>query len=394
MKKFLIITLLLLSTTAQAVTITHLPEKTPVEPSFISKILFLVKNCRLDFKCYFNPQEKLGATITKIWATTTIASYPTIHNDNMDALNNGKIENSTTSVASITTLSNLVSVGTLTSGALGSGFTTVVVERGGTGSTTLSANQVLLGSTTNAINVVSGWGTSGEALISNGGQLAPTWQSVSVNQNDAYVWTGPHSFTVPINASSSLAIATSSPPVNVNLAVNGGANITGTTTVGGLVATSSIDASKFVSTATSTFANGIGVTTGCFSDDTVCLMKAFSFGTSTATSYTTNLSMTITTTTGFQPTSMVGTCYMDSGTDVTVSFSWDFVTNAVAKTIHGTAGNTLVNGGTILCDTTSSGDAKITLDSTSATGFTLIYSTDGDGAMTAGTKLNMVVIGN
>lgn len=84
----------------------------------------------------FQQQEKkLGSTIVTIAGTDTISGSRTTINDNFTSLNSGKIENSTTSVASITTLSNLVTVGTLTSGSLGSGFTAVVTARGGTGST-------------------------------------------------------------------------------------------------------------------------------------------------------------------------------------------------------------------------------------------------------------------
>ena len=139
--------------------------------------------------------QKLGSSITVIQGTDTISNSRGTINTNFSNLNNDKIENSTTSVASITTLSNLVTVGTLTSGALGSGFTAINVAQGGTGSTTLSANQVLLGNGTGAITIVQGWGSSGQFLGSNGGSLAPTWQSAATDQTANYVWTGNHNFT-------------------------------------------------------------------------------------------------------------------------------------------------------------------------------------------------------
>ena len=154
---------------------------------------------------------RFGATITNIAGTDTLSSSRTTINDNFTNLNNGKIENSTTSVAAITTLSNLVTVGTLTSGSLGSGFTAVVVARGGTGSTTLSSNQVLLGNGTGNIGTVSGWGSSGQFLTSGGGVAAPTWTTSAVSLSDNYTWTGTHTFnTATTTHNGGFAIATSS----------------------------------------------------------------------------------------------------------------------------------------------------------------------------------------
>lgn len=175
---------------------------------------------------------RLGSDITTINGTDTLSSSRSVINTNFTNLNNGKTEVSSSSIAAITTLANLTSaaalatVGTLTSGSLGSGFTTVVAGRGGTGSTTLSANQVLLGSTTNAVNVVSGWGTSGQFLTSNGTTLAPTWQTSAVDQGIDYTWTGVHGF------------GSSTPAARVG--IQGNAFISGTTTSGGFLATSSI----------------------------------------------------------------------------------------------------------------------------------------------------------
>ena len=178
---------LLFATNALAVEIIPLPEFTAQE-SFIQKIW----RCKFSIACYREP--RLGVSVTEISGSTLISAYPTIQNTNVNNLNNGKIENSSSSVAAITTLSNLVTVGTLTSGSLGSGFTTVNVAQGGTGSSTLSANQVLLGNGTGNIGVVSGWGSSGQMLSSNGGALAPTWQSVTTDQTANYIWSGTHTF--------------------------------------------------------------------------------------------------------------------------------------------------------------------------------------------------------
>ena len=62
------------------------------------------------------------------------------------------------------------------------GLTTALsVAQGGTGSTTLSSNQVLLGNGTSAIKVVAGLGSSGELLTSNGAGSAPTFQAAPVS---------------------------------------------------------------------------------------------------------------------------------------------------------------------------------------------------------------------
>src|SRR3990167_7025289 len=122
-------------------------------------------------------EPKLGVSITTIQGTDTLSSSRAVINTNFSNLNNGKIENSTTSVASITTLASLTSasslatVGTITS-VVWSG-TTLTVSAGGTGSTTLSANHVLLGNGTTQLKVVDGLGTSGQFLHSQGACGAP-----------------------------------------------------------------------------------------------------------------------------------------------------------------------------------------------------------------------------
>ena len=60
--------------------------------------------------------SKLGSTITTIQSTDTLKASRTTINDNFSALNAGKIENSTTTLPLITTLSALATVGTITSG--------------------------------------------------------------------------------------------------------------------------------------------------------------------------------------------------------------------------------------------------------------------------------------
>lgn len=138
------------------------------------------------------PNENLGVSLTTLNGTEQLKDFPTTYNANLNALNNGKIEVGTTSVASITTLANLASVGTITSGVWNG--TLLTVPFGGTGSSTLSSNQVLLGNGTSLIKTVAGFGTSGQFLTSNGAGTAPSWQTSSINQNDNYTWTGSHDF--------------------------------------------------------------------------------------------------------------------------------------------------------------------------------------------------------
>ena len=147
----------------------------------------------------------LGSSITTIAATDTLKDSRAVINTNFTNLNNGKIENSTTSVAAITTLSNLSSIGTITTGVWTG--TTILPANGGTGSTTLSSNQVLLGNGTGNIAPVSGWGTTGQFLTSNGGVLAPTWTTSAVDQAINYTWTGQHTFASKVGVGSTTPYA-------------------------------------------------------------------------------------------------------------------------------------------------------------------------------------------
>ena len=151
-----------------------------------------VVECKLSVSCYF--EERLGA-FTQLNSTDRQVDFPTTYNNNL----NITMEQGTTSVDSITTLANLTSaaslatIGTITTGVWNG--TTIAVAYGGTGSTTLSDFSVLLGSSTNAIGQVSGLGTSGQFLTSNGASDPPSWQSSSVNQTSEYDWTGDNTWT-------------------------------------------------------------------------------------------------------------------------------------------------------------------------------------------------------
>lgn len=180
-KIILTIFLLLFTVSAHAVTIYEVPEDKGIFTRVFEKISF----CKWRIPCYW--QEQLGVTITTINATDRISDSRSTINTDFSNLNDGKIENSTTSVAAITTLSNLVSIGTITTGTWNA--TTLTVAYGGTGSTTLSANQVLLGNGTGAVSVVSGLGSNGQFLTSGGAGTPPTWTTGTTDLSASNVWT-------------------------------------------------------------------------------------------------------------------------------------------------------------------------------------------------------------
>ena len=168
---------------------------------------------------YNKPTQNLGATITTILGSDTLSSSRTTINNNFANLNSDKFETTGTTLANLTTAnaltsaSSLATVGTITSGTWqGTG---IDVARQGTGTTSPTSNQIILGNGSSGFKVVSGFGDSGDSLVSNGASVAPTWQAVGVNQNDNYTWTGTHTFNGPvlgnvaINASTTVYTTTS-----------------------------------------------------------------------------------------------------------------------------------------------------------------------------------------
>ncbi|KKR15222.1 MAG: hypothetical protein UT43_C0005G0018 [Parcubacteria group bacterium GW2011_GWC1_39_29] len=197
---------------------------------------------------------RLGTSITTIQSTDTLKNSRTTINDNFTALNNGKIEISTTTLPLITTLSGLTSasalatVGTITSGTWSG--TAILTAKGGTGSTTLAANQLLLGNGTGNIGIVSGLGTTGQYLTSNGAGTAPSWQTSAVDTAIYYNWTGGSRFT---SASTTfvgdVGIGTTSPFTSLGVAGTITANIINATTTN---ATSTFSGNLVVSNNAST----------------------------------------------------------------------------------------------------------------------------------------------
>ena len=159
-------------------TITGLPQKT------------WTWKCRLIIFCW--PTRTLGATITTINATDRITDSRSTINTNFTNLNIDKIEVATSSVGNITTLPNLSSIGTLTTGVWNA--TAIGVAYGGTGTTTPARYQVILGNGAYGLTVASSTGSTGQFLTSNGAGAYPSWQSSTVSLTDDYLWTGNHFF--------------------------------------------------------------------------------------------------------------------------------------------------------------------------------------------------------
>lgn len=163
-------------------------------------LVSLVSNVLFEFQLS-NPSPsapRAGTVVTTINSTDRITDAPTTLNANFLALNNGKIENSTTSLPKLTTLAGLTSAATLaTVGTITSGIwnaTAIGVGFGGTGTTSPTSNLVILGNGASGFKTVNGLGTSGQTLTSGGAGVAPTWVSGSVDQTQNYTWTGYHIF--------------------------------------------------------------------------------------------------------------------------------------------------------------------------------------------------------
>ena len=99
--------------------------------------------------------------------------------------------------ASITTL------GTITTGTWNAD--TITVAKGGTGSTSLIAYQLLAGNGTGAVTTF-GNGTSGYVLTSNGAGALPSFQNVGVTTNNNNTWTGTNTFTATTTFSGPVTI--------------------------------------------------------------------------------------------------------------------------------------------------------------------------------------------
>lgn len=177
----------------------------------------------IDLSKYFS-HPRFGAAFTQLSAGNTVSSFPTTYNNNLNITANTSLANTFIGLQSLSNAtstqftcsgpcwfgsanqSSFAATGALTLG------TALTVPNGGTGSTTLSTGQVLLGNAAGNIGVVSGYGNSGQSLISNGTGLSPTWQSGSFDNTLNYVNTGTWAFNgsatdiKSLNASSTVII--------------------------------------------------------------------------------------------------------------------------------------------------------------------------------------------
>lgn len=185
-KTSLLILALLLPAVSQATVIIPLPAP---GPGVIQQIISMIGECKFNVPCYFS--HKAGSTLTTINGSDQISASRSVINTNFSNLNTDKLQSGDTA-ASLT-----ITTGNITTGTIGTLTLTnkLTVPNGGTSSTTLSSNQVLLGAGTSQVGVVSGWGNSGQLLTSSGGVLAPTWQSASFDTTQNYTLTGNWLFT-------------------------------------------------------------------------------------------------------------------------------------------------------------------------------------------------------
>jgi hypothetical protein len=119
-----------------------------------------------------NPSAATGGTVTSVGGTGTV--------------------NGITLTGTVTSSGNLTLGGTLSGVNLTTQVTgTLPVANGGTGATTLTANNVILGNGTSAVQVVAP-GTSGNVLTSDGTTWSSTAPSVTLAANNAF--TGANTF--------------------------------------------------------------------------------------------------------------------------------------------------------------------------------------------------------
>ena len=180
--------------------------------NIISTILATITNLLIitAILFYLVPQllpQKFGAvSITTINATDRLKDSRTTINDNFTALNNGKIDNATSTLESLTSAPNLATIGTITTGTWNG--TTITIANGGTSATSFTDNTLFYGNGTSAWTDVA-TGTAGQLLTLVSGQ--PAWTSASFDQSDDYHLTGDWNFVGTqyldsLNASSTLIL--------------------------------------------------------------------------------------------------------------------------------------------------------------------------------------------
>ena len=204
----------------------------------------------------------IGATITQISGGDKLSDLDTLINTISSELNVAKMEVSTTTLPLLTTLVNQSTTGTLTIGTWNA--TVLTVTYGGTGLATLLANQVLLGNGTGNIAFVSGLGSSGQFLTSNGAGQDPTWQSATVNQTDSYNFTGTSFRVKNLHASSTSANPLILNGVSYNWLSDGTNGQFLSTDGSGTLSFSSV--TSLISASTTSIADSVNATTTVYAD--------------------------------------------------------------------------------------------------------------------------------
>lgn len=177
-----------------------------------------------------------GLTITSSTGTLTITNGKTLSVSNTltftgtDSSSVAFGAGGTVAYTNVTTLSSLVSVGTITTGTWDA--TTVAVTAGGTGLESATAYAVLCGGTTStaAFQSIASVGTSGQVLTSNGAGALPTFQDAAaggtvrrslnpilVLSNINTTGTAPTNSTVPNGIQCSIATGNTGSQGQINL---------------------------------------------------------------------------------------------------------------------------------------------------------------------------------
>ena len=322
------------------------------------------------FEWFDFSQPKFGTSITTINSTDTISGSRTTINDNFTALNAGKIENATSSVAAITTLSNLVSIGTITTG-IWTG-TALTVSKGGSGTTTWSAGQVILGNGSNGATTTNGWGTSGQFLTSSGSGIAPSWTTSATDLNIRYDWTAHHSFPSLLTTSASSTNATTTYLYTSSLGVG-----TATTSSGNLRVSNYLQVDGTASTTNLTVSK---TCTNC--------AKFYSYATSSSITgdgtYTVNV--------GFTPKLITGYVYLDANANADIICIFQAGDTYQSYQVDGLiTGN--IGGKDYICySNQATDDARISLTSFSSTGFTITVNNVA-GTFLSGSTIQMTILG-
>ena len=137
-----------------------------------------------------SPQGGVGATITSMLGTDKLSDSRAVINTNFANLNSDKIEVSTTTLPLVTTLTNLVTIGTIGTGVWEG--TTVDELFGGTGFSTYAQGDIIFASATNVLSTLTASSTN-EVLTLVGG--VPIWRDSTVNEAAIFNWSGPHSWS-------------------------------------------------------------------------------------------------------------------------------------------------------------------------------------------------------